>query len=308
MATGKAAGALAGLSGELADIVQRAAPSVVRVEDGSRLTATGTVWSADGVVVATSHGVERDEELAIELADGSRHAATLVGRDADTDVAVLQVAADAVGAAFVAVQPADPAEVRVGHLVLAMGRPGRFGLQATIGIVSARVESQSGGQPEYVLHTDAVLYPGFSGGPLVDANGRVIGIANRVFGRGAGVALGVPVVSHVVEALLAHGQVPRGYLGVGAQPVGLPEAQVQALQLGQSRGLLIVRVEDGSPAERGGLLLGDTLLAVEEARIEDVDDLRRRLRSLRAGQTVQLRILRAGEARTLPVELGKGGA
>jgi S1-C subfamily serine protease len=293
-------GVLASLSSELAGVVERVAPSVVRVEDGSRLTATGIVWSADGVIVTTSHGVERDEDLAIETADGTRHSATLVGRDPGTDLAALRVKATGLPA----IPRADPADVKVGHLVLAVGRPGSAGLQATIGIVSARLETERGGQVGYILHTDAVLYPGFSGGPLVDTGGRAVGLNNLMYGRGKGVAIGNPVVAHVADALLAHGRVRRGYLGVRTQLVTLPESLRQSLGLTQERALLVVQAEAGSPAEQGGLLLGDTLLGVNEETIQDADELRQLLRSLEPGQAVTVRVVRGGERRDLTVTLG----
>jgi S1-C subfamily serine protease len=292
-------GLLVSLSAELAEAVERVAPSIVRIEDGSRLTATGMLWSAEGVIVTTSHGVERDEDLAIERADGTVLPATLAGRDSDTDIAVLRISA----AGLPAVQSAEAAEVRVGQLALALGRPGHSGLQATIGIVSARQETQTHGQPGYILNTDAVLYPGFSGGPLVDVSGRVVGMVNRMFGRGMGVAVGTPVVAQIVTALLTHGRVRRGYLGVRTQLVGLPESLRTALNLAQERGLLVIQVEVGSPAEQAGLLLGDTLLAINDQPLQDADELRRRLQ---AGQTVPLRILRGGELRDLQTTLGVG--
>jgi serine protease DegQ len=145
-------GVLASLSSELAGVVERVGPSVVRVDDGSRLTATGIIGSADGVIFTTAHGVERDENLAIELTDGARHAATLVGRDPDTDLAVLRVQATNLPEIW----SAGPDEVKVGHLVLALGRPGTSGLQATIGIISARHDTERNGQLGYILHTDAI--------------------------------------------------------------------------------------------------------------------------------------------------------
>jgi S1-C subfamily serine protease len=295
-------GVLAGLSAELADIVERAGPSVVRVDDGSRLTASGIIWTAEGLVLTTSHGVERDENLAIELGDSTRHNATMIGRDPDTDLALLRVSATGLPA----VESAPPEEVKVGHLVLALGRPGTAGLQATIGIISARLETERNGELGYILHTDAVLYPGFSGGALVDGHSRVAGLTNLMFGRGKGVAIGMPVVRQVAEALLAHGRVPRSYLGISTQPAALPESLRRKLNLAQERALLIVQVASGSPAEQGGLLLGDTLLGINDEIIHDTDQLRRQLRVVPPGQTVTLRILRGGDLRELGVTLGAG--
>ncbi len=293
-------GPLANLSSELANVVERIGSSVVRIDDGSRLTATGIIWSADGLIVTTSHGVERDEALTVEMANGARHAATLLGRDADTDLALLRLEAGVLPAA----PQAEPDTVKVGHLVLALGRPGTSGLQATLGIVNARQESQTGGQPEYVLNTDAVLYPGFSGGPLVSMSGEVVGVVNRMFGRGASVALGTPLVARVAEALRTQGNVRRGYLGVRSQLVALPEGLKTSLNLEQHQGLLVVGVENGSAAEKGGLMLGDILLHLNGQKIEDVDGLRSGLRTLSAGQEAALRVVRGGAIHDLRVTLG----
>ncbi len=290
---------LAALSEELAGVVARVGPSVVRVDDGSRLTATGILWSEDGVVLTTSHGVERDDDLAV-VAGGTRLPATLVGRDPETDLAVLRVPAGG----LTPVTQADPEAVQVGQLVLALGRPGESGLSATLGIISARQDAQDGGRPEYILHTDATLYPGFSGGPLVNVSGEVVGLTNLGYGRGLGFALGLPILNHVADALLAGGGVRRGYLGVSTQSVPLPPRLQTSLGLTQERGLLVVQVESGGPADAAGLALGDILLGLGGTALDDVDDLRRHLRGLAAGQVVTLNLARGGAAHDLAVTLG----
>ena len=291
---------LAALSAELSDVVARVGPSVVRVDDGSRLTATGLLWTEDGVVLTTSHGTERDDDLLVELADGTRLPAVLVGRDPETDLAVLRVSASGLRP----VTKADPEAVQVGQLVLALGRPGESGLSATFGIISARQDTQDGGRPEYILHTDATLYPGFSGGPLVNVAGEVVGMTNLSYGRGMGFALGLPILAHVADALLAGGAVKRGYLGVSTQSVALPQSLQTALAVSQERGLLVVQVESGGPADTAGLSLGDILLGLGGAALDDVDDLRRHLRGLAAGQAVTLDLARGGAAHSLTVTLG----
>jgi len=290
---------LAALSEELAGVVARVGPSVVRVDDGSRLTATGILWSEDGVVLTTSHGVERDDDLAV-VAGGTRLPATLVGRDPETDLAVLRVPAGG----LTPVTQADPEAVQVGQLVLALGRPGESGLSATLGIISARQDAQDGGRPEYILHTDATLYPGFSGGPLVNVSGEVVGLTNLGYGRGLGFALGLPILNHVADALLAGGGVRRGYLGVSTQSVPLPPRLRTSLGLTQECGLLVVQAESGGPADAAGLALGDILLGLGGTALDDVDDLRRHLRGLAAGQVVTLNLARGGAAHDLAVTLG----
>ena len=291
---------LAALSVELANVVAKAGPSVVRVDDGSRLTATGVLWSADGVVLTTSHGVERDDDLAVELADGTRLPATLVGRDPETDLAVLRVTASG----LTPILQAAPNAVQVGQIVLALGRPGESGLSATLGIISAKQDAQDNGRPEYVLHTDATLYPGFSGGPLVNVQGQMVGLTNLGFGRGMGFALGLPILTHVAAALLAGGTVKRGYLGVSTQSVPLPQSLQTSLKRSQGHGLLVVQVESGGPADAAGLQLGDTLLGLGGEALDDVDDLRRKLRGYAAGQAVTLNLARGGAAHDLSVTLG----
>ena len=291
---------LAALSAELAGVVAGAGPSVVRVDDGSRLTATGVIWSADGTVLTTSHGVERDDHLIVELGDGTRLPAEIAGRDPETDLAVLRVTANG----LTPISQADPETVQVGQIVLALGRPGESGLSATFGIISAKQDAQDKGRPEYVLHTDATLYPGFSGGPLVNAAGQMVGLTNLGFGRGLGFALGLPILAHVTTALLAGGTVKRGYLGISAQAVPLPKSLQASLGLAQEHGLLVVQAESGGPADTAGLQLGDTLLSLNDESLDDVEDLHRRLRGLTAGQTVTLALARGGTAQTLAVTLG----
>ena len=290
-------------SRELAGVVAQAAHSIVRVDDGSRLTATGLIWTADGLIVTTSHGVERDENVTIELADGTVHAAAIVGRDNDTDIALLRVNASGLPA----VQLATDEDAQIGSLVLALARPGQAGLQATSGIISARQESQKEGKAEYILHTDATLYPGFSGGALVTMSGGVAGMTNLLFGRGKGVAIGAPIISHVVEALLTTGTARRGYLGLSTQQVAITANLKTSLNLSQESGLLVVQVEPGSGAEQGGLFIGDTLLALNGQPVTDVDTLRQHLRPLQAGQTIDLQILRGGQLHDVQVVLGSRG-
>ena len=292
---------LRNLSDDLASTVEAAAPGVVRVAARRRLPASGIVWSADGVIVTAHHVAERDENIEIGLADGQTVSATLVGRDPTTDLAVIR--AQATGLA-----PANwtgPDSLRVGHLVLGLGRPGRS-VQATLGIVSALGEgwrTPAGGRVEPYLQTDLVMYPGFSGGPLVDASGQVLGLNTSALLRGISLAVPTPTLRGVVETLLAHGRVKRGYLGVGAQPVRLP-ANLEG-QLGQETGLLLVSVEPDGPAGQGGLMLGDTIVALDGQPVGQMDDLLALLSSDRVGTAVPVRIIRGGQVQDVTVTIGE---
>jgi len=211
------------------------------------------------LIVTAHHVVERDDQISVGLADGRSAAATLVGRDPTTDLAVLQSdEKDLAPATW-----AEPDGLKVGHLVLALGRPGKT-VQATLGIVSALGggwRTRGGGQIDRYLQTDVVMYPGFSGGPLVNAAGAVVGINTSALLRGTSLTLLTTTVRRVIEDLVAHGKVRRGYLGVGTQPARLSEGL--AKQLGQETGLLLVSVEPGSPAEQGGLFMGDTIVGFD---------------------------------------------
>lgn len=282
------------LSNALADTVQAASGGIVRVEGRKRLAGTGMVWSGDGLIVAANHVVTRDEGIKVGLADGQVVAAKLVGRDPNSDVAVLRVEAQVSPLA----RAGADSPLRVGHLVLAAGRPGE-NVQVTLGVVSAI----GSGRMQGVIQTDVVMYPGFSGGPLIDASGYVRGMNTSGFMRGASVAVSVVTISTVVETLVKHGRMRQGFLGVGAQPVRLPQAVAD--QLGQETGLMLAAVESGSPAEAAGLFQGDTLVALDGQATRSMDELLALLGGDRIGATVALKIVRAGQVHDLSVTIGE---
>lgn len=289
--------ALQELSDSLAEAVETAGSAIVRIEGRRRLPATGIVWTADGVIITANHVVKSDE-VSVGLPDGSSVKATVAGRDPSTDLAVLRAEAGGL-------QPAKRSEeLAVGHLVLALGRPGRT-VQATLGIVSALGESwrtPMGGQIDRYLQTDVVMYPGFSGGPLVSAGGVVLGLNSSGLARGVSVAVPVATLESTAETLLAHGRMRRGYLGVSTQSARLPAAVSQ--ELNQETGLLIVSVEPGSPAEQGGLVLGDTIVGLDGQAIRHHDDLLALLSGDRVDQKVPLSIVRGGQVQTVNVKIG----
>jgi S1-C subfamily serine protease len=292
---------LSNLSDALAAAVETAGKSVVRVEGRRRLAASGIVWSSDGVVVTAHHVVEQDSDIAIGLPDGSSAKARLVGRDPTTDIAVLRLQASNLTPA----SWAETSELRVGHLVLALGRPGEK-MMATFGIVSALSKdwrTPAGGKLDYYLQTDVVMYPGFSGGPLVDVSGRILGLNSSALLRGISVTVPAISLRQTVEVLLAHGRVRRGYLGVGAQTVRLPAAL--AAQLNQETGLLLGSVEAGSPAEQAGLFMGDTIVTLDGQPVRHLDDLLALLSGDRAGKTASVRIVRGGQAMEVSVVIGE---
>ncbi len=292
---------LSDLSNALAAATENAGAGVVRVEARPRLPASGIVWSADGVIVTAHHVVEQEENIAIGLPDGKTTTAKLVGRDPTTDLAVLR----AQSTNLTTRAWADSATLKVGHIVLALGRPEQ-NVMATLGVVSALGDAwrtPAGGRLDRYLQTDVVMYPGFSGGPLVDANGQLIGLNTSALLRGVSITVPATTLRSVVETLLTKGRITRGYLGVGAQPVRLPDAL--AKQLSQETGLLTVSVEPGGPAEKAGFFMGDTLVALDKLPIRHLDDLLAALSGDRVGATVKASVVRGGQVRELSVVIGE---
>lgn len=288
---------LTDLSAALATAVSQADNSIVRVEGRRRLGATGIVWSEEGLILTANHVVNRDEGIKIGLPNGERVSATLVGRDPSTDLALLKT--DASG--LTPLTEGNKMELGVGNLVLALGRPGRT-VQATLGIVSALGDAwrtRRGGQIDRYLQTDVVMYPGFSGGPLVDAAGQLIGLNSSALGRGVSLTIPTPTLARVADALQSHGRVQRGYLGVSTQRVHLPD-ELKA-ELNQKRGLLVVSVESSSPAAKAGLSMGDTIIAFDGGAVQSHDDLLTLLAGDLVETAVPAKFVRGGEVHTTEI-------
>lgn len=302
------ASVLQDFSDALALTVEGTGPAVVRVEARRRLPATGIVWSAAGVIVTAHHVVEQDDHVGIGLHDGRTLSARLLGRDPTTDVAVLQAQIGQGQLPLTVPTWADPADLRVGHLALALGRPGQRVL-ATFGIISALGEgwrTPAGGEVDHYLQSDVVMLPGFSGGPLVDAAGHIIGMNTSAMLRGVSLTIPAPTLRRVVETILSHGHVRRGYLGVSAQAARLPALLAQQLQ--QESGLLLGSVEAAGPADKAGLFMGDTLISLDNQPVRHLDDLMALLTGERVGRPLPARIVRGGQVQTLDVVIGERSA
>jgi len=293
---------LVAFSNAMADAVAKAGSATVMVDARRRLPASGIIFQPD-LILTADHVVEREEDLRIVLPDGSQHNASLVGRDSGTDLAVLRMDKPAP-------QTAEPAqgEARIGQLALALGRPSSDGIQASLGVVSAiggPVRTGRGGLLENYLRTDTIPYPGFSGGPLVDASGSVLGLNTSGLSRGMSLTIPVSLAWNVAQSLAEHGSVRRGYLGIRSQPVDIQATQQQSLGRQQAHGLLIVWVEDGSPASKGGLLVGDILVAINGQALNDPDELLASLVGKLVGQPAAVEVLRGGQPQTLTVTVGE---
>ena len=294
---------LAAMSDGMADAVQNIAASVVKVNGRRRRSGSGVVIAQNKVLTA-SHVLEREEDLSIETADGRTLTARFTGRDHSTDLAVLDVEG-------LDVEPAThtEGEARIGQISLAVGsHSGGEGPRATLGVVSAvggPVRTRRGPRLEHYIQTDATPYPGFSGGPLIDVLGNVLGILVSNWGRGAAFAIPADLAWRTAETLSERGSVKRGYLGILSQPVRLPDGQ--RLGVTQRGGLLVVGVEDGSPAGRGGLIVGDILATLDGQPVEDTDDLLLLLAGDRVGSSVPVRLVRGGELAEIEITIGERG-
>jgi S1-C subfamily serine protease len=283
---------LAALSQELAAAVERAGKSVVAVHARPHFSSSGVFWR-QGVILTAEHTIRREEEITVTLPDGSSAPATLAGSDPGTDLAVLRVEQEGVPAGKPAAQPAP------GHFVLSIGRSKNSGVNATWGIVSAYSgpwRTWRGGQLDAYIRLDLTLYPGSSGGVVVNTQGDPVGIATSALSRIAGLAIPAATIDRVVDEILARGHVARGYLGVGLQPVELPDHQ---------KGLIVLSVEPAGPAANAGILIGDILLALGGRATADTDDVQVALEAYGVGRKVEATVLRGGTSQSVAINIGE---
>jgi serine protease Do len=275
-----------------ADLAERARRSVVHLHGSGRGVGTGVVWQSGGVILTNDHVVVgTGGRLRMQTLDGRDLPVKVAARNPDLDLALLHTSADDLPPVSVG----DSSRLRVGELVFAIGHPWGQPWVVTAGIVSGLGEAETRNwQRVAFIRSDVRLAPGNSGGPLLDARGRVIGINAMVFGGD----LAVAIASHVVERWLNDSQGRRARLGVGVQSLPLPEGVLN----GRSRGLLVVSLDPGSPAEQAGILVGDLLLHANTVLLEQPEDLHRALQH--TDGTLRLRLLRAGNIRVIDVTPG----
>lgn len=292
---------LTDFSNGLTTAVEQAGSSTVLVDARKRYPASGIALGED-LVLTADHVVTREDGIQVILADGNTVSAAIAGRDPGSDLAVLRLLENVL-------TPAKTSHsVKVGQLVLALGRPSSAGIQASWGIVTAisgPARTFRGGMLDEYIQSETTPYPGFSGGPLINTEGEVLGLNTSGLTRGSSLTIPVKMAWRVGEALAKHGTVKRGYLGVRTQPVELTEAGRQALQREQSHGLLVLWLEEGGPAATSGLLVGDILVAVDGQAVGDADDLFSVLHSETVGKAIAVEVLRGGRPETLNVTVGE---
>ena len=293
---------LQNLSNDLAIAAETVGSSVVAVQGQHRIPSSGIQWRK-GVIVTVNHGIRRNEDISVRLSPENSVSAMLAGRDPSTDLAILKLAGDAT---LPLPEITDASSVKLANLVLALGRSWRGNLVASLGIIgglSGEWGTWRGGKIAQHIRLDLELYSGFSGGPLVDAQGKVVGINTRGVARGRAVTIPVTTVNRVVDELLEKGHIARPYLGLAMQPVAVPEPLRNKLKSGATGGLIVVHVEPSGPADRAGVLLGDVLVELQGKALESLESVQQVLSSVKVDDKIKATVLRAGSPTELVVEL-----
>jgi S1-C subfamily serine protease len=291
------------LSNAVARETDRAAASIVSIHTEARGSSSGVVWRS-GIVVTAEHALRRDEEIHVTLPDGRIVAATLAGRDASTDLAVLKCAE----AASPVAEISDVSTIKPGNLVLVVGRTRASGPVAALGAVSLVAPERRtwiGAPLSPYIRLDVGLQPTAVGGAVIDAYGRTIGIATPRFARFGAIAVPASTVNRVVDALLKAGHISHGYLGVGLHPIRLPDALRQTLQRNEKTAAIVVEVEPESPAHKAGIMIGDLLISFGSHPITRVEDVHAQLAAEAIGKAVVVKLVRGGAAQETKIVVGE---
>ena len=272
-----------------------------------RSVGSGFIVDASGYILTNDHVVEDGHELTVKLSDGSEHQARVAGRDPKTDIALIKIDVDR---KLPVVVLGDSATLEVGEWVLAIGNP--FGLEHTVtsGIVSAKGRRIGAGPYDNFIQTDASINPGNSGGPLINLRGEVVGVNTAIFSRGGGnIGIGFAIPINLVKGLLSQlkdeGKVTRGWLGVVIQDVNAEMAE--ALGMREARGALVANVAKGSPAEAGGVQVGDVIVGFDGIPVGKASELSLAVARTPVGKAVDVAVVRNGRRVTARVQIGRMG-
>ncbi len=290
------------ISGALAETTEKASAYTVAVHAESRGSSSGVVWRP-GVIVTAEHALQHDEDIQVTLADGQVASAKLVGRDASTDLAVLRY-----GEAQTTAPLGNTESLKVGHLTLTVGQTRASGPVAAMGFVSLVVKERriwGGLTVSPYVRLDVALQRIGVGGAVVDRNGQVVGVATPKYSRGGALVLPVATVNRVVDALLEKGRIPRGYFGIGLQPVRLPENLQQRLQRQANRAVMVLEVEPEGPADKAGVVIGDILVGLNGKPVLGLEDVQAHLHTENIGKTVRAEFLRGGTKREVDIVVGE---
>ena len=290
------------LSHALAQAVEQIGRSVVAVNARRHLSSSGVYWG-DGVIVTAAHTIRRTEDISVVLSSGEMIPASFAGIDPSTDLAVLKIQSGELSVPHFG----DTQQIQVGHLVLAVGRGAQRGLNATlgmIGVLSGAWRTWRGGLIDQFVGLDLTLHPGAAGGPLLDAHSRILGINTSAITRGIALTIPVPTVNRVLHRL-ENGEMNRGYLGLGMQPVPLPEAVKTALKPSADSGLIVVTVEPEGPAAQAGVQFGDVIVSFESTAVGSLRDLQPFLEPESVGKVIAATLIRGGKPVEVNITIGE---
>jgi len=307
MEVSKMSAELIALSNALAQATDRAAASTVAVHTEPRGSSSGVVWRR-GVIVTAEHSLRRDEDIQVTLPDGRAVSASLAGRDASTDLAVLKCAE----VTSPGEETIDISSIKPGSLALVVGRTRASGPVAALGAVSLVVAERrawTGAALAPYIRLDISVQPTAVGGAVIDAHGGLMGIATPRFARFGAIAVPAPTVNRVVDVLLQKGRIPHGYLGVGLQPVRLPDALRRTLKRDDKTAAIVLEVEPEGPAHKAGIVIGDILVALAGHAITRLEDVHGQLGAESIGKSLPIRFIRGGavqEANVVVAERAHG--
>ena len=291
------------ISDALAQATERAAAHLVAVHTEARGSSSGVIWRS-GFIVTAEHALRRDEEIQVTLPDGRVADATLVGRDPSTDLALLKSAE----AGSAASGSRGEGGLKPGNLTLVVGRTRASGPVAALGVVSLVTTERrtwTGAALSPYVRLDVVLQPTAVGGAVVNSAGHIVGVATPRFARFGAIAIPAAVVERVVDTLLKKGRIPQGYLGVGLQPVRLPEALRQSLKRDEKTAAIVLEVEPESPAQRAGIVIGDILVALAGHPVARLEDVHSQLTGEAIGKSLPLQLVRGGAAQEVNIVIGE---
>jgi S1-C subfamily serine protease len=291
------------LSNALAESTDHAAGSAVAIHTETRGSSSGVIWRP-GVVVTAQHALRRDEEIQLTLPDGRVMAATLAGRDPSTDVAVMKCAEAATAASEIG----DVTSLKPGSLALVVGRTrasGPIAGLAVVSLVAAKRNTWAGASLAPYVRLDIGLQPTAVGGAVLDAHGRTVGMATPRFARFGAIAIPALIVNRVVDILLQKGRIPLGYLGVGLQPVRLPDALRQSLHRNETSAAMVLEVEPNGPANKAGIMIGDILISLASRPVTRLEDIYSQLQGEVIGKALAIQFVRGGVIQEANIVVGE---
>jgi S1-C subfamily serine protease len=298
----KSLGTLTSLSDAIVTVAGKVSPSVVGVQTRRMVSGSGIIWSSEGYIVTCHHVVRGHKRVQISSHELGTMPADIIGNDPYSDIALLKINTN--GKMLQPIEISENEDLKAGQIILAIANP--FGEQASItnGIITSSRSSVRGWSGRTMMNnvviTDAQLNPGYSGGPLVDVKGKMIGL-NAFYISSRGIAIQTSKVKGTVENLRNYGKVRRAYLGITPYPTSIPEEITKRTEISQDSGLMVTSVELNSPAKKAGLLMGDVILSLDSNQVGSLYDIDRLLTQERIGKAVKLALLRSEKLTELTI-------